>query len=76
MCVSNFFPFGDLCSVYSYLMMLSLLYCYLASLLPLWGLLRSDQLQIGKSEKKLCVSEITAESGFSLVVLNAIQDLQ
>ena len=27
-------------------------------------------------KKKLCVSEITVESGFSLVVLNAIQDLQ
>ena len=57
-------------------MMLSFLYCYLASLLPLWGLLRSDPLQIGELEKKTCVSEITAESGFSLVVLNAIQDLQ
>ena len=27
-------------------------------------------------EKKNCVSEITVESGFSLVILNAIQDLQ
>ena len=27
-------------------------------------------------KKKTCVSEITVESGFSLVVLNAIQDLQ
>ena len=58
-------------------MMLSFLYYYLASLLPLWGLLRSDPLQIGElEEKKTCVSEITVESGFSLFVMNAIQDLQ
>ena len=45
---------------------------------PFVGLLGSDQLQIGevKRKKKACVSEITVESGFSLVVLNAIQDLQ
>ena len=44
---------------------------------PFVGFVRSDPLQIGElEEKKTCVSEITAESGFSLVVLNAIQDLQ
>ena len=32
--------------------------------------------RLNKKKKKTCVSEITAESGFSLVVLNAIQDLQ
>ena len=72
----SFCPFRDLRSVYSCLMMLSLLYCYLTSLLPLWGLLRLNWLQNDKWKKKLGVSEITVESGFSLVVLNAIQDLQ
>ena len=71
--MNKFCPVGYLCSVYSYLMMLSFLCCYLASLLPLWGLLGSDQLEIGEiRKKKTCVSEITAESGFSLVVLNAM----
>ena len=32
--------------------------------------------RLNNEKKKTCISEITAESGFSLVVLNAIQDLQ